>query len=67
MEKVTCPTCGEFVEIDQDGTCMECVEPLAYPAISKAQEKEKLGKIVSEGKEWIPPNPTPTIPKKTTK
>lgn len=51
MEKVLCPLCGEMVEIDQDGTCMECTEPLAFPAISKAEEKAKLGKIVSEGKE----------------
>ncbi len=63
MEKVMCPLCREMVEIDQDGTCMECTEPLAYPAISKAQEKAKLGKIVSEGEEWIPPKVT-AIPKK---
>ncbi len=53
MEKVMCPLCKEVVEIDQDGTCMECTEPLAFPAISKAGEKAKLGKIVSEMPEIV--------------
>lgn len=63
--KVTCPLCRELVEIDQDGTCMECTEPLVFPAISKAQEKAKLGKIVSTMPEMVyldkndnPRNPT---------
>ena len=63
MEKVLCPLCGELVEIDQDGTCMECTEPLTFPAISKAQEKAKLGKIVSTGTEYLPPE-VKAIPKK---
>ena len=53
MEKVMCPLCRESVEIDQDGTCMECTEPLAFPAISKAQEKANLGKVISTGPEIV--------------
>lgn len=47
MEKVMCPLCGIMVEIDQDGTCMECTEPLVFPAISKAREKKLHGRLIS--------------------
>ena len=47
METVMCPLCKEVVEIDQDGTCMECTEALVFPAISKTEEKAKLGKVIS--------------------
>lgn len=48
-EKVICTHCGELVEIDQDGTCMECVTPLAWPAVEKkysirSNEREEAAK-----------------------
>lgn len=28
-----CPLCGKKMEVDEDGTCMECGNPIAWPAI----------------------------------
>lgn len=47
MEKVMCPLCGILVEIDQDGTCMECGEALIFPALSKVEEEKLHGKFIS--------------------
>ena len=34
MAKITyCPSCGKEMEVDQDGTCMECGTGIAWPAI----------------------------------
>ena len=34
ITKAYCPGCYAIMDVDQDGTCMECGTPIAFPAIS---------------------------------
>lgn len=39
IKKAYCEACGAMMEVDQDGTCIECGSAIAYPAIGLEQTK----------------------------
>ncbi|GAH14931.1 unnamed protein product [marine sediment metagenome] len=39
IKKAYCPFCEMVMDVDQDGTCMECQTSIAYPAISFEKTK----------------------------
>jgi len=47
IKEAYCESCGTVMEVDQDGTCMECGSAIAYPAIAFEDTKFEKQIIVS--------------------